>query len=203
MQKPKLDPRAQRSREWMKNALLELIDEKDYEEITVSEITARAGLSRPTFYLHYKTKEEILLDYLDTIFDRILEEFHEFRQDSEVDEPGFLAMTKMFDEILKHINVFQVMLLAGVERLFLQHTYHRNLDYLEDLARRCEMNIATEVLELSAQFLAGALVGVIISWVQSEIPHSPEQMGRYYTEMIRPILRTVVCNGELDYIFAS
>ena len=49
--------------------------------------------------------------------------------------------------------------------------------------------------------LAGAFVGIVINWIQSENPDSPERMGKFYREITKPILRTVVCNGELDYIF--
>ena len=61
LQKNKLDPRAERSRAWMRAALMDLIAEKDYAKITITDITTRAGLSRPTFYLHYKSKDEILI----------------------------------------------------------------------------------------------------------------------------------------------
>jgi len=200
-QKNELDPRAQRSRLWMRTALLELISEKGYKKITITDITDRAGLSRPTFYLHYKSKDEILVDYLVAIFDGIMKEFHELRQNTKIEDPGYLVGVRLFEEILKHIDAFETMLAAGAERLLLQQMYHGNLDYLRDLAERCEMDITINVLELSAQFLAGAFVGIIINWIQSENPDSPERMGKFYREITKPILRTVVCNGELDYIF--
>ena len=66
--KNSLDPRAVRSRQWMQAALLELLAEQPYSQIQVAEITQRAGIARPTFYLHYRSKDELLLSYLDEIF---------------------------------------------------------------------------------------------------------------------------------------
>ena len=200
-QKSKLDPRAKRSREWMTAALLELIREKPYEKISITDITDRAGLSRPTFYLHYQSKDDILISHLDSLFDPILDEFHELRQNAAIGQPGSLALTNLFSEVNLHIEAFRTAFQAGAEKQLIERMHQRNVEYLRDLAKRCEMNISNEVITLSAQYMAGALVGIFIHWIQSDDPHPPGKMGEFITEVTRPILRTVICNGELDYIF--
>lgn len=44
----------------MDQAFLELLEKKDFEFITVTEICARAGVNRSTFYLHYETVNDLL-----------------------------------------------------------------------------------------------------------------------------------------------
>lgn len=44
----------------MNEALLKLLEEKEYEYITVKEICMRAGVNRSTFYLHYDSINDIL-----------------------------------------------------------------------------------------------------------------------------------------------
>ncbi len=44
----------------MNQAFLELLNEKDFEYITVKEICQRAGVNRSTFYLHYETIADLL-----------------------------------------------------------------------------------------------------------------------------------------------
>ena len=46
----------------IKNALLELIREKNYPDITVGEITERGNIGRSTLYKHYKSKADVLVD---------------------------------------------------------------------------------------------------------------------------------------------
>ncbi len=46
--------------ECMDQAFLELLEEKDFEYITVKEICQRAGVNRSTFYLHYETIADLL-----------------------------------------------------------------------------------------------------------------------------------------------
>lgn len=49
----------------IKDALLELIDEKPYEHIKVAELCRKAEISRATFYLHYDSLDEVLDDVID------------------------------------------------------------------------------------------------------------------------------------------
>ncbi|MBR2616763.1 MAG: TetR/AcrR family transcriptional regulator [Clostridia bacterium] len=48
----------------MNQALLQLLEKKDIELITVTEITKKAGVNRSTFYLHYDTVYELLEETL-------------------------------------------------------------------------------------------------------------------------------------------
>ena len=44
----------------MNQALILLLEKKDIEFITVTEITKKAGVNRSTFYLHYETIDDLL-----------------------------------------------------------------------------------------------------------------------------------------------
>ncbi len=57
-----LDRRVLRTHAALQDALLDLILEKRYDEITVEEITDWANVGRTTFYLHYQDKDALLLD---------------------------------------------------------------------------------------------------------------------------------------------
>ena len=52
----KTDKRIRRTRDTLGDALVELIQEKPFDEITVQQILDRAGVGRSTFYEHYATK---------------------------------------------------------------------------------------------------------------------------------------------------
>jgi AcrR family transcriptional regulator len=54
------DRRVRRTHRRLKEALLELIEERDYDGITIEEITERADVARSTFYSHFGSKEDLL-----------------------------------------------------------------------------------------------------------------------------------------------
>jgi AcrR family transcriptional regulator len=56
------DARALRSREALQAAMLGLLEERQFHEFTIRDVTNRAGVSYPTFFRRYGTKEELLED---------------------------------------------------------------------------------------------------------------------------------------------
>ncbi len=57
----KLDRRISRTRRGLQEALFSLILEKGFDSVTIEDITNRADLGRTTFYLHYRDKEDLLM----------------------------------------------------------------------------------------------------------------------------------------------
>ena len=56
----------------MNQALLELLEKKDFDYITVKEICQKAGVNRSTFYLHYETIDDLLSETAQYIIDRFV-----------------------------------------------------------------------------------------------------------------------------------
>ena len=60
-----MDARAERSRAAVRGALLDILQEKAYSGVTVSEVCSRAGVGRSTFYSHYSCLDEALDELID------------------------------------------------------------------------------------------------------------------------------------------
>ena len=54
------DPRILRSRRMLMDALVRLLTQKEFEDISIQEIADEATLNRATFYLHYPDKNALL-----------------------------------------------------------------------------------------------------------------------------------------------
>jgi len=118
-----MDLRSVKTRRLIKQTFLELIKEKGYQHITVTDIAARALINRKTFYFHYETIEELYVEIADEYI-RLLDfsslfpvpqtERSGFRNDlvailvkiREQKEPFLILMNDpsnhYFDEKLKH-----------------------------------------------------------------------------------------------------
>ena len=65
LQKSNKDNRqVKRTKTWIFDALMLLMDKKSYEKITVSDIAEKAGIARPTFYRNYNDKDDVIFEYL-------------------------------------------------------------------------------------------------------------------------------------------
>src|SRR5688572_396709 len=71
----KIDRRIRRTRRQLCEAMLALLVERDYESITVQEITSRADVNRATFYHHFERKEDLLAVALENQFDELVTSF--------------------------------------------------------------------------------------------------------------------------------
>ena len=61
----KVDPRVRRTRRMLRDALVTLILEKDYASISIKDITARADVAYITFFRHYESLDQLLMEVLD------------------------------------------------------------------------------------------------------------------------------------------
>jgi len=69
MQKSNKDNRQkQRTKSWIFDALMLLMDEMPYNKITISDIAEKAGIARTTFYHNYDDKDDVLYEYLQKTF---------------------------------------------------------------------------------------------------------------------------------------
>ncbi len=59
----------------MDKALIELLEKKDFEYITIKEICEKAGVNRSTFYLHYENTSDLLAETTQYITDSFLSYF--------------------------------------------------------------------------------------------------------------------------------
>lgn len=194
--KKSLDPRAVRSRRWLQEALLELIAAKPYADISVAEISDRAGLARPTFYLHYGSKEDLLLSYLDSVFEQF---YAEIAGMPFAEESSHTMSTIIFKQVAEHAALIQLILQAGngsrLHQRFQQYIMRVFSNWLQTAESQRRSRPA---LELTAHYLAGASLSLITYWLTAENGYSAEVMGRVYRELTEPGLERVLFQGRLD-----
>ena len=68
-----IDQRVKKTKRDLRNAIVELLNEKPFDKITVSEICEKSMVTRMTFYKHYQDKYDLLSDTIEGIKDAILE----------------------------------------------------------------------------------------------------------------------------------
>jgi AcrR family transcriptional regulator len=69
-----IDPRIRRTRELLQQALARLLESREFEKLSVQEITDAAGVNRATFYAHYPDKFALLECMVGSRFHALLAE---------------------------------------------------------------------------------------------------------------------------------
>ena len=96
---------AQRSIRLLKEAFMELLAEKPYESITVSDVARKADLNRGTFYAHYASVHDLLMQMEDEMLAEINEVLSSLLPADGGEVSSLRISTELF-QCLKDNNVF-------------------------------------------------------------------------------------------------
>ncbi|MGN1399105.1 MAG: TetR/AcrR family transcriptional regulator [Erysipelotrichaceae bacterium] len=82
----------------IKDGFLELLDEKGFDKITVSELCQKVGINRSTFYYYYDNMNKLLQDvhhdYFDSIIEKLNMNHYSLFNQTEVDEHLLISLLK-------------------------------------------------------------------------------------------------------------
>jgi len=190
---PKQDRRIIRTCKQLRDAMIELMRERGFDEISVRDITDRADLGRATFYLHYRDKKELLLEILDTIASEYVQKIQEV---TPIDwtSPDNSSVKLIFEYSAKNADLYQVIMKG-------QGRWDISLHLHEIIANHVGQFIQTTIAktrkvpavppDFLANYFAGSLLSLIFWWLEKKMPYSADQMVEYFRK-VSPldILRT-------------
>ncbi len=165
------NPVSNKSKLWMENTLLKLMQTENYQEITIQEITDNAGLSRRTFYRNYSSKDEIIQGCFYKIW---LEYRSLILQQTDLSLPNiarvFFTVMKNHLDFLTLVNRYQLLplLLAKVDEL-LPPTF--------DVVKGENTPLSKESIQYALVFSTGGFMRILIRWLNDSVQKSPEEMA--------------------------
>lgn len=200
-----LDRRVRRTRHALEQALISLILEKGYDAVTIEDITNRADLGRTTFYLHFKDKEDLLMQTIDSIAEDFLEHHEAVLGQFESPESAINKLKLNMDrrviyQIFLHAHdnadLYKVMLRGegGIKasRRLVDLIKDETIKRLKSI-KELEIDVPIEVISV---FFAGTLVELIKWWLEEEQPYEIEEMVKYFQQMFILGARDTLKLGE-------
>lgn len=168
MNKSKKNPVNLLSRECMVTALMQLLKDKPLSAISVSELTQKAGVSRMTYYRNYKSKEEILISYLDDLV-------YLYREDVKkhpISENYYdmRSLVRCFTYFAKYKDFLDSLFQSGLGYHFLEAV----CGYVMEKWQKPEDGIE-HFYELQA--FSGAILTIYLSWASSGSRETPRELA--------------------------
>lgn len=177
------DRRVQRTRRALHEALLELMMERGWDDISVQDLCDRADIGRSTFYMHFSSKEKLLVSG----FDDLRRELR--KRQATVDEKGADALPfarGMIEHFYDNQSVFRAV--VGKRSGYVVQRRFRELVIgmvKEDLARVAP---AGWQLDATVHYLAGAFVE-LFSWaLQTHPAHPRDEVERFLRRLTNPVI---------------
>jgi AcrR family transcriptional regulator len=173
----KVDRRIIKSQEAIKKAVIELMAEKPFDDITIQEIADRANVNRGTIYLHYTDKYD-LLDKLIEEHMGNLRELCRAASDMTFEEGNYV----WFEYFENNYLFFSTMLSSKGAPYFRRRFLELVIEEFKpeiDVSNGKNQGLREEVI---LQFFASAVVGIVEWWFKNGMPLPArviaEQTGR-------------------------
>ena len=172
----------------LRTALIDLVLEKHYDEITVQDIIDRANVGRSTFYSHFRDKEDLLIGDWKKFLGLIAAHVN---LDASLHEP-IAPVEALMMHLKDYHALYRALARSGkTDRLFAVGT-----DYLAqaieeklkgDTGKAENLPVSPEVF---AYFLSLQIFGILKWWLDHNMPYSPAEMGRMFQALVGPALST-------------
>lgn len=171
------DRRAQRTRALLQKALLELLQKRRMDGIQIKEITDLADVSRPAFYLHFESKEDLLLSHIDDLFAQLHKAVFEEAAKSNNLNLKTLVMTS-FALWGKEAPAWQVALQIENKNLLLTRLRRHMAAIMAEFAAYPGSNITQHPMhEYVVDFVTGGVYMLLRRWAEEGMKTSAKQMG--------------------------
>ena len=157
----------QRTKSWVFEALMLLMDEKPYKKITVSDITEKAGIARPTFYRNYDDKDDVVFEYLKNTFSI---ELLDSAGNKKTEKQNVIIL--VFDDkymIEYQKNLKKILSTADIENRIFRHIQKLPLSFIKQYSE----NLSTKESLICRYKLCYQLTGslrVIYDWFINNLP---------------------------------
>ena len=193
----KTDRRVQRTRELLQKALIELINERGYNAITIQDIVDRANVGRTTFYLHYNSKDDLFM----SCHEAIISEFH-FGPHHHLSREELLSpeappgMTSAFRHLVEARALLHPIFQGKDSLLILRRIRDRSAHDMEVSLRAAFAEADSAIpFDVLANYLAGAQIALVYWWLEAQWwlerrqPHTPENLAQTFHRLRRAAIR--------------
>ncbi|GAA4066598.1 TetR/AcrR family transcriptional regulator [Amphibacillus indicireducens] len=160
------------TKECIETALLVLMKEKNFNDISITDIVERAGVSRSAYYRNYSSKKDILNKYLQTIVETITDSLDLHKNHHN----DFNFWLSVFTRVRTYADEFMILQKAGFDAIILSSI---NETMVEQISNRDKQ--VFEKYEML--FWVGAFYNLLREWVIYGMKESNEDMAQIGQKM--------------------
>lgn len=180
-----MDRRITKSKRALRAALIDLMEERGLDDVSVNDLCARADLNRGTFYNHFRDKEDLLVALEDEVM-ADLDRFQAQMQDLTVRElMGYRVrkqplpfLVELFDYLREQGDFLHAVLGPGGDVRFgprLRDAVCTNL--VQSILHERYRNDPSPFVGYYVAFFASAYLGIIQRWIDTGMQESSEEMA--------------------------
>ena len=159
------------TRECIESALVLLMNDREFSEISITDIIRRAGVSRSAYYRNYVSKEDILTNIFHKAADTIISAL----ADSLTEMNMHKSYLTIFEKVLEGKIFFEIIDKANMIYTFQSTLNEKYLSFVEERTVEEYYRVLSWI---------GSILNVIFGWIHRDYKESPEEMARICCLMV-------------------
>ena len=178
---PVIDRRRVRTRRSLEDALMSLVLQKNYEKISVQDIAGQANVGRATFYLHYRDKDDLLLKSLKTMFDDLVEHIGPVPKRATPDDAAPVKL--LIEHVAQNRDRYRFLVTSAGNANMMRRVRNYVAAHFERRLKLIAPKPVQLPLNIASAYLAGALISLLVWWIEQEKPHTPAEIEGIFRRM--------------------
>ena len=184
MENIKEDRRIRRTKKLLKQALAQLMDEKDFKDITVKDITERADLNRGTFYLHYMDTYDILNKIEDEILKNIQNMIDQNIEKTNASDSVIPALKPIAEYIMENADICRCLINNKASVDFIEKFQNLIYDNCSDIIKRRHNVKDSKQNEFYLSFITLGIIGMVKKWLETKPMVSAEEIVVFVNQIM-------------------
>lgn len=175
------DPRVRKTKKSIRNALYQMVIEKKYSDISVTELSRRAEIGRKTFYLHYDSIESVFNEIRDELgfeLSSLLSDNVYKNNQFNINEL-FVSLNKTLEH---HFEFFKRITNANSYAFFLNDFVNLFKNIMLDQLRKSNIDHPLELMYI--EFFSAGIISVYIKWLKDEMPITLESLTAFTEDAV-------------------
>ncbi len=183
MDEIKQDLRVRHTKQLLKNALLQILQVKTIDKVTVTELCKTAHINRNTFYSHYRSPGDLLDEIEQNFASKILQAVEEpYRQGDYA-----VMLQKVCQTVFEDRGLAQILTNESRSGKFLNDIIHKFHSIMVDCWSGS--NVPQEKLDTLYRYGVGGSFALLRNWVNTGFVPTPDAMAEEMLQLNLAILR--------------
>ena len=175
----------------MNQALLKLLEEKEFEYITIKELCQKAGVNRSTFYLHYENMNDLLVERLDYMLQKFYDHYNDEKFNLNIiksldNNDLILIKPKYIIPYLEFVKANKKLFLVATNNPVLFDVYKTFEKMYKDIFSPIldKYNVLENEKKYILAFYLNGLHSIIIEWIKTDCKDSIDYICSLFIKYI-------------------
>lgn len=168
--------RVRMTKSMMKEALLELLEKKPLDKITVKDVCESADVNRSTFYSYYESIEQLLLEIEDDVLNQL--PMYPDSPEGYSDEHFLSALEEFFDYVRENERLFRILIVQRDSSSFNNRLVNAVMGRYRSIMKADGL-----IARYAYVYCVSGVIGILKEWLNGNFPISTRDFAQTVLQM--------------------